>query len=47
MKKDVSFDCTNCNHHNEITLSGISDFLPKSLSHENLISFYQTNFNMM
>ena len=26
MKKDVSFDCTNCNHHNEITLSGISDF---------------------
>ena len=26
MQKDVEFDCKNCNHHNNIRLSGIQDF---------------------
>lgn len=27
IQKDVSFDCTNCSHHNEYTLEGMKDFL--------------------
>ena len=26
LKKEIEYDCSNCGHHNEITLNGIQDF---------------------
>jgi len=26
LKKEIKYDCSNCGHHNEITLNGIQDF---------------------
>ena len=47
ISQTVEFTCQSCGHVNTRVLKGMDDFFLVNLSHDNLMNYYQVNFQLM